>query len=261
MAQMSCKKQTRLLIALLLSGSLIPLPVAAQTSSSTSYRVEEAQFGSGGEVESCSGGQYCAQSSLGSLGVGSASSTNYDAEAGFLTQNEPYLEFVVNPSTIDLGTLTPTTTGTGTATFYVRTYLSGTYSVVTMSQPPTSEGGAVINAKSTRGVSAQGTEEFGMNLRANTAPATFGTDPVNVPSDSFADGWAFGDGAGGARDYDQPNEFAYGVGDTVARSQRTVGNQAVGRTDYTISYIANISPITEAGAYTMNHTLVTIATY
>lgn len=256
---MSWKKQRQLFVLILTVAVFLPLRVLAQ-SSSGNYRVEESSFGSGGDVNMNSA-SYNAQGMAGNLGVGMSSSTNYDVEAGFYTPNEPYLEMFVNNTVVDLGTLSTTATSTGSGVFWIRTYLSSSYVVKTMSQPPTSEGGAVLSAKSTTGGSNIGTEEFGINLVANTSPATFGANRVNVPDDTFADGQAFGDGDGGARDYDDANQFAYGVGDTIARSQATVGRQAVGRTDYTISYIANISSITEAGTYRMDHDLVAIVTY
>lgn len=227
-------------------------PVFAQNSSSTNFQVNEYQFGSGGELENSST-NYKAQTSIGSLGVGRSSSTNYDMEAGFLTPNEPFLELFINASTVDLGTLDTAATGTGSGTFWVRTYLSSAYIVQTMSQPPTSEGGAMLNAKSTLGVPAPGTEEFGINLVDNTSP-DIGADPFNVPDGTFADGEI-------ATGYDTPDQFKYGVGDIIARAAATVGNQAVGRTDYTVSYIANINSITEAGSYTMVHDVVVVATF
>lgn len=227
-------------------------PVIAQTSSSSNYQVNEYQFGSGGELENSST-SFKAQTSLGSLGVGRSSSTNYDMEAGFLTPNEPFLELFINSATVDLGTLDPSTTGTGSGTFWVRTYLSGAYVVQTMSQPPTSEGGAVINAKTALGAPILGTEEFGINLVDNSSP-DIGADSLNVPDDSFADGTV-------ASGYDTPDQFKYGVGDIIAHAAASVGNQAVGRTDYTISYIANVSSITEAGTYTMVHDIVVVATF
>ncbi len=230
----------------------LPMPVMAQTSSSPSYRVDETLFGTGGELDATSP-SFRAHSSLGSLGVGFSSSTNYDMEAGFLTTNEPFLELFVNNTIVDLGNLTNTTTGTGSGVFWVRTYNSGSYVVQTMSQPPTSEGGAVLNAKSTLGAPSIGTEEFGINLVDNSSP-DIGANPLNVPDNSFADGTA-------ETGYNTVNQFKYGVGDIIARSPATAGNQAVGRTDYTISYIANISSITEAGSYSMFHDIVVTATY
>jgi hypothetical protein len=83
---------------------------------------------------------------------------------------------------------------------------------------------------------------------------SFGANPLNVPDSSFADGEA-------ATGYNTPNQYKYGQGDVIARSAATAGNQAVGRTDFTISYIANISSITPAGTYVMVHDIVVSATY
>jgi len=225
--------------------------VYAQTSSSNSYKVNEYQFGTGGGNSSSTNFQ--AQSNVGSLGVGRSSSTNYDAEAGFITPNEPFLELFVNFATVNLGNLDTGNTGTGTGTFWVRTYLSSAYVVQTMSQPPTSEGGKVLTAKSTLGAPIPGTEEFGINLVDNTTP-NIGANSLNVPDDSFADGTV-------NSGYNTPDQFKYGVGDIIAHAAATAGNQAVGRTDYTISYIANISAITPAGTYVMVHDIVVTGTY
>lgn len=231
-------------------------------SSSDNYRLEEYYFGTGGEVETTSP-NYRARQSTGSLGVGSTSSDNFDADTGFNTQSEPFLEMVVMDATVDFGELDSGSTSYGAAqagacncSFYVRTYLSSEYIVVNASQPPTSEGGEVLDAKSSLGApsSSDAVEEFGMNLVANTVPAVFGADPSNQPDDTFADGEA-------ATDYDQPDNFKYGAGDTIARSQATPGNPAIGLTEYTISYIAKPGILTPAGFYQMQHDLIAIATF
>lgn len=196
---------------------------------------------------------YQANTSVGSLGVGRSASTNYFAEAGFVTPNEPFLELFINTSTVNLGTLDPSTTATGNSIFWVRTYLSSNYIVQTMSPSLTSEGGAVINAKGTLGAPTPGTEEFGINLVDNSAP-DIGANLLNVPDDTYADGQV-------VADYNTPNQFKYGQGDIIARSAASAAKQAAGRTDYTISYIANISSITEAGSYTMVHNIVVTGTY
>jgi hypothetical protein len=230
----------------------VQVPVLAQSSSSGSYKVDEYQFGTGANND-LNSASYNANASVGSLGVGRSSSTNYDAEAGFITPNEPFLELFVNNSNIDLGNLDTSATGTGQGVFWVRTYLSSAYVVQTMSNPPTSEGGRVLAAKSTLGVPSPGTEEFGINLVDNTTP-NIGADPLNVPDNTYADGTV---NAG----YNTPDQFKYGVGDIIAHSAATAGNQAVGRTDYTISYIANVNAITPAGTYVMVHDIVVTGTY
>lgn len=231
---------------------LVVSPVLAQESTSPNYRVNEYQFGSGGNVDNTSA-SYRANTSVGSLGVGRSASTNYFAEAGFVTPNEPFLELFINTTSVDLGTLDTTTTATGNSVFWVRTYLSSNYVVQTMSPPPTSEGGAVINAKGVLGVPSPGTEEFGINLVDNSNP-DIGSNSLNVPDGSFADGEV-------VTGYNTPDQFKYAQGDIIARSAANATNQAVGRTDYTISYIANISSITEAGSYVMVHDIVVTGTY
>ncbi len=246
-------KFIRQLTALIAIFICMPAVAFAQTSSSSNYKIEEAQFGSGGINEQCSGGQYCAQGSLGSNAVGRQSSANYDSAAGFLTSNEPYLEFVISTSSVDLGTLDTATTGTGTASLYIRSYINGSYSLITLSNPPTSENGDQLDPLAVPTASTAGTEQFGINLVDNANP-NIGLDPVNQPDDSFADGTA-------ATGYDVADQFKYVVGDTIARSAETAGNFANGQTDYTISYIANISGVTPAGSFVMNHDMVVVATF
>lgn len=241
----------------------VPGGVYAQSSSSSqNYRLDEALFGTGGEVESSSS-NYKAQSSIGSLGVGQLSSDDYDVDGGFLTQSDDFLEFVVSNGSVNFGTLDPAAPSYAAAeadacncSFYVKTYLSSEYLVVSTSQPPTSEANEVLDAKTVQGVpsSSGNVEEFGMNLVANTAPGVFGKDPVNQPDNTFADGEA-------AAGYEIADQFKYNPGDVIARSQATPGNAAIGLTEYTISYIAKPSDLTPAGFYEMNQDLIAIVTF
>jgi hypothetical protein len=236
---------------------IIPCNVFAQSSSSTNYRIDESGFGTGGEVD-VSSGSYRANGSLGQLGEGNGRSTTYTAIPGFITPNEEFLELNVTAATVNLGTLDASTTGTGTGSFYVRTYINGTYVVQTMSQTLTNESGATISAMSTAGSSTQGTEQFGMNLVANTAPVTQGTNPAPQPNASFFSNNFIAEGVA-ATGYDTANVYKYAVGDIIARS--ATGGLAWGQTNFTISYIANINSITESGTYTMIHDIVLTATY
>jgi hypothetical protein len=205
---------------------------------SPNYKAEETFFGSGGELDATSP-HYTAQSSVGALGVGYGSSNTYQAYSGFLTPNDPFLEMTVNTSSVNLGVLDDSSTKSGNATFTVRAYTNSGYTVQTVAAPVT------------------GTEEFGMNLVANTSPVSFGTDPTLQPDSTFASGIA-------APGYRTTNQFKYGVGDVVACTG-TAGScgsiNGWGQTTYTISYIANISSVTKAGAYSMVHDLVVVATY
>ncbi|GAC1483320.1 MAG: hypothetical protein NVS1B7_7240 [Candidatus Saccharimonadales bacterium] len=240
------------LIIIMLVATSPAVVTFAQTFSSPNYSANEVQFGAGSGSGTST--NYQATVGVGSTGVGTSSSTNYRSNAGFITPNQPYLEMQVNPVTIDFGVLTSTTTATGTGTFSVRSYLSGSYAVYTMSNPPTNEAGAILKPITVAAASAVGTEQFGINLVANTLPIAFGTNPTNVPDNTYADGQA-------AAGYNTPNTYQYNAGDIIARSPKTTGNQAAGETDYTISYIANIAYLTKAGLYVMNHDIVALATY
>lgn len=228
---------------------------------SPNYKLEEAYFGTGAELD-ISSTNYRLNQSTGPLGVGSSSSTNYDVNSGFNTPAEPFLEFAVSGATVDLGTLSESSTSSGSAqagacscSFHVRSYMSSGYSVVTISQPPTSENNNTLQAKTVLGVpsSDPDVEEFGINLVDNSTP-NIGANPVNEPDSTFADGQA-------STGYSTTNQFKYNAGDTIASAPATAGNQGVGKTNYTISYIAKISRMTKAGSYVMNHDLVVIPTF
>ena len=265
------RQRQKLLSILAIAGLLFqPIGVLAQSSSSN-YKIEETFFGTGGEVDASST-SYRSQQSAGSLGVGNVSSASFDGILGFVTPSEPFLEFVVTNASIDLGVLSDTTTSYGSpnggacaCSFYVRTYISSGYVVINASnQPATNESGAFLAPKTTQGVpsASASVEEFGFNLVANTSPGTFGASPVNirdqggtqVSDNSFADGAV-------ATGYQTPDNFKFVAGDIIAQSPATVGNQAVGQTNYTISYIAKRKSLTPAGLYTLQHDLIAVATY
>ncbi len=230
--------------------------------SSTNYRVDESSFSSGSEFDASSS-NYGASGTAGLNAVGDASSTNFDVVAGLITPDVPFLEFFVSGAIVDLGVLDPNSTSSGSAqagacncSFYVRSYLSSSYSVTTLSPPPTSEGNSVLTAKTVQAIPSvnQSDEEFGINVVANTAPSTMGSNPVNQPNGGFADGIA-------ATGYEVTNQYKYQNGDIIARAAGTLGTKAWGMTEYTISYIAKSSPVTPAGLYSMDHILVATSVY
>jgi hypothetical protein len=225
----------------------VPLGVHAAQSSSTNYQVNEVFFGAGGALSNCSA-NYCSKQSLGETSVGNPSSTNYQAHAGFNTDRTPFLQFIVNGVNTDIGVLSTGSTTTTTATFSVKNYLSSGYQVITVSNPPKYNAYTMHNLTSPS-ASVAGSEQFGINLRHNTSPTSFGTDPVQVPSGAFSFGAA-------ATGYNTPNQYKYVPGDTIALS-----NSSSGETDYTISYIYNISVITPGGTYKFDDVLVATATF
>lgn len=229
-------------------------PVRAADSSSAHYGVDRVFFGSGGELNACSG-NYCSKQTAGEIAAGNIAGSAFRANAGFNVEREPYLAFSVAGSSTDLGYLSKFSTGTTQATFAVKTYLASGYVVQLASDPPTNTAptGHMLSALATPTASAVGSEQFGINLRQNTlgcgAPANFGADPVQVPDNTFS----FGTVAAG---YNTCGLFKYIKGDTIASS-----NRSTGETDYTMSFIYNISDLTPDGEYVFKGTLVATSTF
>ncbi|MGH7234198.1 MAG: hypothetical protein ACREF7_02010 [Candidatus Saccharimonadales bacterium] len=243
-----------LILGILFQKNVFATCAGDQSTCSSSYGVGEYNFGSGGSLDTTCSASYCAAQTLGETGVGVTNSADYQAYPGFEVNREPSLQFLVNTTSVNLGTLTTTTTATQTATFSVESYLSSGYIIETVSPPP-NHGSHILSAPSTPTASAVGTEQFGINLVNNLtsctppAPANFGANPVQVPSSSYSYGVA-------SANYAHCGEFLYNSGDTIASS-----SQSSGQTNYTISYIANISSVTPAGTYNMNQALVAVPTF
>lgn len=250
-------KTLRLTVVASLLILTVPAIVFAQYTS-PNYQTNEIFFGSGGDIQTSSP-NYQAQAAIGPLGVGNFSSAAYQAYLGFLTPNEPFLEFQIDTATVNLGTLDTSTTKTGTANFHIRAYINSGYAIQTVSQSPTSNGPAThtLAAMTSPGGSSIGVEQFGINLVANTSPASFGSNPSPQPDSSFA----FGQAASG---YNTTNVYKYNAGDVIACSGTSGGCSTTsgwGQTNFTISYIANISIFTPAGSYSMTHDLVAVTTF
>lgn len=246
---LSVMKWKLIFLALFFSASsflIQKISVYAQ-SSSTNYKIEESQIGSGSGRPTS--GSYQLRGSLGYTG-GFGESNNYGLWAGYDTEGTEYLEFVVSGATIDLGVLDTGATAYATATFYVRTYPASGY-VVTTESDPLAYGTHTFTTMS-GGAPSPGTEQFGINLVDNSTPVDFGANPSQYPDSSFAHGIA-------ATGYDTANSFKYTKGDVIAKSDPA--QYSWGRTDYTISYVINISNITPAGLYEMDHVLVATSTF
>ena len=226
---------------------LVPAVALAAQSSSSHYQVNEVFFGAGGQLNACSS-HYCSKQAAGETGVGDTSSPNYQAHAGFNTDRTPFLQFIVNGTSTDIGVLSTSTAATTTGTFSVKNYLSSGYQVVSVSSPPKYNTYTMHNL-TTPTASVPGTEQFGINLVHNTAPASVGANPVQVPGSSFS----FGAAAPG---YNSANLYKYVPGDTIAYS-----DSSSGETDYTITYLYNISNVTPGGTYDFNDVLVATATF
>ncbi len=237
----------KILILVLTTPLFASLPVYATpgSASSPNYSVNQVFFGAGGS-NSQTDGTLNAQVAVGETGVGNYSSPNYQAYAGFNTTAEPFLEAVVTGTNLNLGILSRLSTATANATFYVRAWDSSGYIVQTVAPPPTNSS-YTFATNSTPAANSVGSEQFGMNLRANTSPITYGADPVQ--STAYSYGVAFGN-------YATANQYAYNNGDTIAKA-----TQSTSSTVYTISYVFNIGPATPGGIYTFNQNLVITGYY
>ena len=242
-----------LLLALVL---LVPATAFANQTGQTAsphYQLDEVFIGSGGELHACtSGGNYCAKESAGETAVGKTCGTAVCAQAGFNTDRTPYIEMDVANTAVNVGTLS--TSGpkwNSQATFTVKAYLAHGYSVVNASPPPTN-GSYTMHTDTSPTASSVGTEQFGMNVVANTSPASTGADPQYTPDATFSFGLP-------GAEYGTANQYMYS--NQAGLNQVAYSNSSSSNTTFTITYVFNISPVTPGGVYTMQHVLVATATY
>lgn len=240
------------LCILVLTGSPA-VAYATGQASSPNYSVDQVFFGTGGELHACST-SYCSKQAAGSLNVGQECSTNYCAQTGSNTDRVPSLTFLVNTTSVNFGVITPGIPATATATFSVKSYLSSGYVVQVYGNPPTNGGHTLNTCLSVgRGACAfsSSREQFGLNLVANTIPTSFGANPVQVPDSSFGFGVAEPNYYATSNDYNYSNIY-----NTIAESLSSSGE-----TDYTISYLINVTPTTPGGTYTTVQNLVATSTF
>jgi hypothetical protein len=238
--------------------------VTDPTFSSSNYSVVESEAGASGYLDGLSSSYRLSPNiddggvTLGESAGGNSSSTNYQTNSGFSTSAQPTLTLVVDTAAVDLGILSTGAAHVGSATFHVMNYTSYGYVVQVIGPPPT-YGARQLTALTTDTASAAGTEQFGINLRANTSPSSVGADPVQVPGSNFSYGVA-GDGITGtygtSRPYTIPNQYRYVSGEVVASSPKSTG-----QTDYTVSFMANIANTTPSGTYTGGMSIVATGTF
>lgn len=269
-------KKSRLLavIAVSLTASCVfavytTLPViAVGQANSTDYSVDEAYFGTGGDLGDCTGGggmgAYCARTSVGDLVVGpAADATNggNQTQGGQNTDREEFMEIKINDSSCphpgftsyDLGYLSPSSTKYVTGNFSVRVYNADKgYNVYNGGDPPKNTGANVHTfATMSFASSTTGTEQFGLNLVANSGPIG------GFNRDQILTGGITGDSVGEpAANYNTADKYTYNKGDIIAGATKSSGT-----TCYYPTYVYNISTLTAAGTYTFNHDLVVTGTY
>lgn len=237
----------RYLLAGIIGGLVAWQSASVYAASSAHYQINEGVLGGSGSINSSSS-NFQSQGEAGAPAVGgqypaggNSSSTNFQTNGGSVTTSDPALSFTVNgTTTINFGGLSTAATATATSTFNVIDYTSYGYIVQVLGTPPKS-GSHPLTAMSGSG-SSIGTEQFGINLKANSIPS-IGSNPSG--------------GAGvAASGYGTVNSYKYASGDTIASAPKSSA-----QTNYTVSYIANAATTTPGGAYTGTLTFICTGTY
>jgi len=226
------------------------IPIISDTSSaetsSTNYVIWADVISSGGSEDDESA-NYGLQDTIGESLIWSATNTSatYGIKAGFRElYSDRFITLSLGSATVDLGTITAATTGTGSHTITIDATVANGFSM-TVSGATLSSGGNTIDAiGTTAAASTPGTEQFGLNLVDNSAPA-IGADPGGTaPIGSAVDQYAIA------------NSFAFTSGNTVASSTADINP-----TIFTVSYIANVGAATPAGDYETTVTYAATANF
>ena len=211
---------------------------------SPSYQFDESSVGSDSTLDSSSS-NFQVMNATGDLVVGDSTSSNYNVSAGSVTTKDPTLSFIINSDESSFGSFSTTAPTITTTNFSVINYTSWGYVVQIIGTPP-KYGAHTITPMDETESSIAGTEQFGINLVANTNPSNFGANPDNG---NFGFGTA-------APNYNVPNQFRYVSGETIAMAPKSSG-----KTDYTISYLVNVNSLTPGGQYTSDQTIIVTGTY
>lgn len=145
-------------------------------------------------------------------------------------------------STVNFGTLSPSSTASGISQIGVGTNAVSGYSI-TVNGATLTSGGNTISALATQTASSVGGEQFGLNLRDNATP--------NVGTDA--------DGSGTATptaNYNTVDQFRFVSGDSVASK-----GSADAFRRFHAAYIVNIGTDTEPGTYSATMTYICTATF
>ncbi len=155
----------------------------------------------------------------------------------------------VTTGTIDFALFSPTSTVFGTSMMAASTNAGSGYVITVSGATLTSAGNTVAAIGQTSASPAVGTNQFGLNLVANTTPAVGAAVSPAVAGNYH--------GTPSAQ-YDTANKFAFDptTPRTVAASTTTTPGQA-----FTVSYIVNVAGDLPPGTYTTTLTYICTPTY
>ncbi len=159
------------------------------------------------------------------------------------------LTFALGANSCDFGSLSAGQTKSCTHTLSASTNAANGYVISYIPTTTLTSGANTITGMGSQTASVLGTEQFGLNLKANTASGShtasaFGANPSG------------GNGVAVSA-YNTADQFKFvTTGETIAQAASTSAT-----TLYTVSYIANITPITEPGLYSNLITYTIVASY
>ena len=142
---------------------------------------------------------------------------------------------------------------------------AGSGYIITVNGPTLTSGSNTIDGLATPSASTKGVEQFGLNLRANTAaaaPGFPGTSPLNSADIDLTSSAPNLNGRA-TPDYAVADTFKFVTGDIVADSNfdATGDPNPSDSQIYTVSYIANAPGSQPAGTYTTTLTYICTATF
>ena len=157
--------------------------------------------------------------------------------------------FTLGATVCDLGQFSTTLTKFCTHTLAAGTNAPNGYILSYVATPTLTNGAYTISAMATQTASVLGSEQFGFNLKANTAAGSF-------TSSNFGAEPSGGSGTV-MSGYNVADQFKFNVaGDNIAES-----TTASLLTTFTAAFIANIQFATEAGTYATPITYNIVASY
>jgi hypothetical protein len=209
--------------------------------SSSSYNIKSDAISVGGERQTS--GNYISQEAVGEMGTQESRSASYIMDPGFwsVVGDEAVLTFNITKNSANLGTLSKTIVKADTATFNAATTAKSGY-VISFYGNSLSGSSHTITPLSSLAGSSPGNEQFGFNLRQNSNP-TIGNDPTGGQGQA-------------ATGYNTPDSYKFNSGDAIAQA-----TQPSVYTNYTASFISNISATSNAGDYSANLTVVATGRY
>ena len=186
-----------------------------------------------------------------------ANAGSYDAFLAQLSEHtvvvsgtiQPALTFSIGSTTCNMGVFSASQTQFCTHTISAGSNATNGYVISYIPTTTLTSGANTITAMASQTASVLASEQFGFNLKANTAAGSF------TATDFGAD--ASGGTGTAMTGYELANQFKFDVaGDDIAQ---TTG--ASNSTTFTASFIANITAITEAGLYATPVTYNIVASY